>query len=166
MWRSCPWNITRRRGGAVEEVRDFCYLGELLETDSGAGRAIRMRISSAWSKWREISSLLNNRHIPLVHRGRVYDACIRPVLIYGSETRGMTWALEQRMVSCDRRMLRYMAGLTLRDMVRSEEIARRCELDCDGTGTSGAERRMSLWLESKHWRHLEEDLQVGQRKPG
>ena len=81
-----PLEHHQTEGGAVEEVRDFCYLGELLETDGGAGRAIRMRISSAWSKWREISSLLNNRHIPLVHRGRVYDACIRPVLIYGSET--------------------------------------------------------------------------------
>ena len=30
------------------------------------------------------------------------------------------------LVGCDRRMLRYMAGVTRRDQVSSEEVARRC----------------------------------------
>ena len=43
---------------------------------------------------------------------------------------GVTWALTARLegilLSCDRRMLRYMAGVTWRDHVRSAEVARRC----------------------------------------
>ena len=40
------------------------------------------------------------------------------------------WALTKRLksvlVGCDRRMLRYMAGVTRRDRVCCEEVARRC----------------------------------------
>ena len=40
------------------------------------------------------------------------------------------WALMKRLDSvldgCDRRMLRYMAGVTRRDWMLSEEVARRC----------------------------------------
>ena len=43
---------------------------------------------------------------------------------------GETWALTARLdgilLSCDRRKLRYMAGVTWRDRVRSAEVARRC----------------------------------------
>ena len=113
-------------GGVVREERSFCYLGEVVSSEGGAARAIKVRISAAWIKWREISGLLTNKGIPLKHRANVYSACIRPVLLYGSETRGMTQRLEKMMVSCDRRMLRYMAGVTWRDMVGSEEVARRC----------------------------------------
>ena len=51
-------------------------------------------------------------------RGKIYDACGRYVLLYGSES----WPMNERILailpSCDRRMLRYMA-----------EVADRCGVD-------------------------------------
>ena len=44
----------------------------------------------------------------------------------GGETWALTARLEAILLSCDRRRLRYMAGVTWRDRVRSEEVARRC----------------------------------------
>ena len=38
----------------------------------------------------------------------------------------MTKKIADRIQACDRRMLRYMAGITLVDRVASEEVARRC----------------------------------------
>ena len=58
----------------------------------------------------------------------MYDACIRSVLLYGSENWALTRRLEQVITSCDRRMLRHMAGVSLRDRVTSEEVAGRCGL--------------------------------------
>ena len=72
----------------------------------------------------EIASLLVNRGIPLHHRGKVYEACIRSVMLYGGETWALTARLEAILLCCDRRMLRYMAGVTWRDRVRSVEVAR------------------------------------------
>ena len=45
----------------------------------------------------------------------------------------LTARLEAILLSCDRRMLRYMAGVTWRDRVRNAEVARRCGVSelCD-----------------------------------
>ena len=97
----------------IEEVEEFCYLGDLLDCEGGVERAGRMRVSAAWRKWREISSLLVNRSMPAVCRERVYDACIRSVMLYGSEGWPMTDRLRGVLMSCNRRMLRYIAAVSL-----------------------------------------------------
>jgi len=51
-------------------------------------------------------------------------------MLYGSETWTLTKKLEEVILRSDRRMLRYMAGISLLDRVASEEVLRRCGL-CD-----------------------------------
>ena len=112
----------------VGSVKQFCYLGDVLDCEGGVERAVRMRVAAAWSKWREIARLLTNRHIPLRNRAGVYTACIRPVMLYGAEAWGLTQRLEDVLIKCDRRMLRRMAGITWRDDISSVEVARRCRV--------------------------------------
>ena len=64
-------------------MKQFCYLGDVLECGEGSERAIRARVVAAWGKRKEIVNLLVNRGIPLHHRGRVHEACIRSVMLYG-----------------------------------------------------------------------------------
>ena len=115
-------------GEVVEEVESFCYLGSIVDREGGVERAIRARVATAWTKWREIAGLLGNRRIPLKNRAPIYAACIRSVLLYGAESWPLTQRLEQCIQSCDRRMLRFLAGVSLRDRVSSAEVARRCGL--------------------------------------
>jgi hypothetical protein len=89
---------------------------------------VRARVAAAWKKWREMASLLKNRHIPLKIRGSVYESCIRSVMLYGAETWEMTGKIEDIMKHCDRRMLRYIAEVSWKDKVNSEEVAKRCGL--------------------------------------
>ena len=110
-------------GEVLEEMESFCYLGDVVDKGAEVERAVHMRVAAAWSKWREIAGLLYNRCIRLPSRGRVYDACIRSVLLYGSEKWVLTRRLEQVITSYDRRMLRHMAGVSLRDRVTSDEVA-------------------------------------------
>ena len=70
----------------LEVVDCFCYLGDMLDCEAGTERAVRMRVSMAWSKWSEISGLLLNRGIPLKRRGHLYQACVRAALMYGAES--------------------------------------------------------------------------------
>jgi hypothetical protein len=116
-------------GGVIQEVQQFCYLGDVLDCEAGVERAVRARVAAAWRSWREIASLLVNSTIDLRTRGKVYEACVRPVLMYGSET----WALTDRLLgvlrSCDRRMLRYMARVRWQDGRSSEEVAEMCGVD-------------------------------------
>ena len=115
-------------GGRIEEVDEFCYLGNVLDCEAGVERAVRKRVSAAWNKWREMASLIKNKSIPLMIRGSVYESCVRSVMLYGAETWALTRKLEDILKSCDRRMLRYMAGVRWQDRISSEEVAKRCGL--------------------------------------
>ena len=94
LWPSCrnqggtsqPDDSIHLHDGQVEEVKSFCYLGDVLDRSGGAERTVRNRIACAWSKWREVSNLLTYRRIPLRHTAKVYEACIRLVVLYGSES--------------------------------------------------------------------------------
>ena len=49
----------------VEEVKEFYYLRYLLNSESGVERAVRMRVSAAWSRLRDISNPLIKKSVPL-----------------------------------------------------------------------------------------------------
>ena len=94
----------------VEEVESFCYLGSVLDRE-GVERAVRARAAAAWAKRLEIAGLLCDRRI-----------------LYGAESWLLTQRLEKCIQSCDRRQLRYMSGVSLRDRVSKKEVAQRCGL--------------------------------------
>ncbi len=116
-------------GGELEEVQQFCYLGDVLGCEAGVERAVRVRVAATWGRWREISSLLVNLIIELRSRGRVYEACVRSALLYGAETRALTNRLIEVLRSCDRRMLRYMAGVRWQDGRSSGEVTEMCGVE-------------------------------------
>ena len=58
-------------------------------------------------------------------KGVVYKACVRSVLTYGAETWVMKAGGFQRLRATERRMLRMICGVTLKDMVESTVIASR-----------------------------------------
>ena len=58
-------------------------------------------------------------------KGVVYKACVRSMLTYGAETWAMKAGVFQRLRATERRMLRMICGVTLKDMVESTVIASR-----------------------------------------
>ena len=102
----------------------------MLDCTGGTEWTVRNRIACAWSNWREVSNLLINLGISLRHRAKVYEACIRSVMLYGPETWALTKKVEEVILRSDHRMLRYMTGISLQDRVASEEVLRRCGV-CD-----------------------------------
>ncbi len=70
----------------AEVVGSYCYFGDVVRCAGGAGAAVRARIACAWKSCWEPTSLLVNQNIPLGSRAQVYRACVRSVLLYGTET--------------------------------------------------------------------------------
>ena len=62
-------------------------------------------------------------------KGVVHKACVRSVLMYGAETWVMKAGVFQRLRATERRMLRMICGVTLKDIVESAVIASRVEVD-------------------------------------
>ena len=62
-------------------------------------------------------------------KGVVYKACVRSVSTYGAETWAMKVGLFQRLQTSERRMLRMICGVTLRDKMESTVNALKVGVD-------------------------------------
>jgi exonuclease III len=112
----------------LEAVADFCYLGDALSAGGGCELAAITRCNSAWKKFRELLPILTNRHLPSETRGRVYAACIRSVMLYGSETWAASSSTQKRLQRNDRAMLRWMHGLKPDEVVSTDTLIAKFRL--------------------------------------
>jgi len=71
---------------------------------------------------------LTGRTFPLRTKGRLYQACVRSVMLYGSET----WPVKEedvvRLERNDMRMIRWMCGVSLSDRHSSQALRARLGL--------------------------------------
>ena len=65
------------------------YCVPLAQVWCHAEEASRTRVRSAWGKFNELAPVLTKTGVSLKLKGKIYDACIQRVLVYGSES----WAM-------------------------------------------------------------------------
>jgi len=113
----------------LELVDKFCYLGDMLSVDGDADAAVGARIRIGWSQFRQLVPLLTNKDILLIMRGRLYNSCVRSIMLHGSETWPVRQENEVSLQWAEMRMVRRMC-----DGVPSKELRERLGLD-DNLGT-------------------------------
>jgi len=116
-------------GGYLKCVDDFCYLGDMIEAGGGGEASIIMRVRCGWKKFRELLPLLTMKGLSLCLKGRLYAACVRSVVLYGSETWGMREGDIRRFEYTEMRMVRWMSNVTLRDRTPSAELRGRLGIE-------------------------------------
>ena len=112
-------------GEPVEVVDGFCYLGDALSAGGGCERAIIARTRSAWGKFKELLPLLTSRSISLNRRGKLYESCVRRVMLYGCQCWAPTQKDLDRLVRTDRTMIRWMANVRLEQHISSDSLLSR-----------------------------------------
>ena len=82
----------------------------------------------AWKKFRELLPILSSRTFSLKKKGSFYQACVRPVLLYGSET----WPVKEedlvRLHRTEMSMLRWMSHATFKDRIPSKDLLTKFDL--------------------------------------
>ena len=63
-------------------------------------------------------------------RGKLYSACVRSCMIYGSETWALTVESQKRLDRVEMQMLRRICIATLKDMLCDEVIGKRVGVEC------------------------------------
>jgi hypothetical protein len=110
---------------ALEVVDKFTYLGSVISSSPNVSDDINLRIIKARSAFASLRHVWRRKDIRLVLKGRLYNACVRSVLLYGSET----WPLRvediQRISVFDNKCLRYIARIRWSDRVSNAEVSRR-----------------------------------------
>jgi hypothetical protein len=132
--------ISLGAGQDLECVDRFCYLGDMIGAGGGAGDASRARVRCAWAKFKELAPILTSRGASLKVKGKVYNACVQRVLVYGSETWPMKVDDLQRLERTEHMMVRWMCGVSLKNRISSEELTRRLGVE----GVTGVVRRGRL----------------------
>ena len=109
----------------LECVCEFAYLGNMWNDTGEVEQAVAARMRAAWIKFRELGGILCMRGASLRMKGFVCKACVRSMLTYGTETWAMKAGVFQWLRATERRMLRMICRMTLKDMVESTVIASR-----------------------------------------
>ena len=107
-WNSTPPNLSLD-GELLDVVTSFTYLGSCITNDGSMDKEISARISKARSAYAGLKHLWCRKDVSLGVKGRVYNASVRSVLLYGCET----WALRsedtRRLEIFDNTCLRLLA---------------------------------------------------------
>ena len=61
-------------------------------------------------------------HAPYTLKGKVYGACVRSSMIYGSETWAVNAEQEAKLERAEMRMVRWMCGVSLREKKTNAEL--------------------------------------------
>ena len=119
-------NVELDLGNGVKfrDVKAFCYLGDMLNGEGGADSASVTRVRCAWKKFRELGGMLTRKEMSLKLKGKVYAACVRSTMIYGSETWAMNVEQQRRLERTEMRMVRWMCGVSLRERKTSDQLRR------------------------------------------
>ena len=109
-------------GHKYEIVDKLCYLGV-------CEQAILKRMQTGWLKFRELSGLLIGKGMHLKSKGIIYTTCIRPAMLYGSET----WVTKiediRKIQRSEMRMLRWMTGVSLSERKSNECVRSMLVID-------------------------------------
>ena len=85
------------------------------------------------TKTNRVAGCLNNliwynKNIRIETKSRIYKTVVRPMLTYSSETAAITSKIKNKMASCEMKILRKIAGHTLRDRIRNTNIRNKCKV--------------------------------------
>ena len=80
-----------------------------------------------------------SRGFSLCSMGRVYQVCVRSVMLYDNETRAAKEFDILRLECNDKRMIRWMCNVTLKDRKPSSELRKHLGLDSIRTALEEAD---------------------------
>ncbi|KYM95091.1 hypothetical protein ALC62_14274 [Cyphomyrmex costatus] len=97
-------------GRTIEEVNDFVYLGCVIAKDGGTNIDVSKRINKARPAFFRLNKIWRSSKVSNIHKLRLFNTCIKSVLLYDCETwkntDGLINKLQVFVNKCLRRILR------------------------------------------------------------
>ena len=106
----------------VPRVKEFKYLGSMVQESGGCEREVKKRVQAGWNGWKRVSGVICNRRLPARVKGKVYSSVVRPAMVYGLDTVAVTKKQLEEMEVAEMKMLRFTMGVMRKDKIRNEYI--------------------------------------------
>lgn len=121
-------NLLQLNNQPIEKVESFTYLGSKISDGTVSPLdEIRTRIGKATGTFARLrTSLWSRRNISIRTKMRIYRSAVLPVLLYGAETWRTLESDIRRLETFQMQCLRQIAGISLADHVRNEDIRELC----------------------------------------
>ncbi|MGL5231889.1 MAG: reverse transcriptase domain-containing protein, partial [Fusobacteriaceae bacterium] len=104
-----PDPILSIRGKTLDIVNSFTYLGSIISSAPNIVDEINNRIMKARLAFGKLENIWRRKNVRLATKDRLYNACVRSILLYGSETWQLRQEDVQKLSVFDNRCLRYIA---------------------------------------------------------
>ena len=87
---------------------DFCYLGSIVTENGGTSREVNARIQKARGSFFKLRRVWLSKSLRKDTKIRIFNACVKSVLLYGRETWLVTNEIQRKMQTFVNRYLRYI----------------------------------------------------------
>lgn len=114
----------------VEQVDNVKYLGAIIDKTGKIEEEINNRIATTAKLFYGINrGFINKKEISNKTKLTVYKTVYLPTLLYGSETWVLTEKQHKKIQVQEMKYLRKVAGVTIMDKIRNEEIRERLKIE-------------------------------------
>ncbi len=128
----------------VRKVKDFVYLGSMVQEDGSCEKEVMRRIGIAMSAFRALLNVLwRRKEVTVKTKIRIFNAFVMSRLMYGAELWNVSAREEKRLEAFHTWCLRRILRVSWMEKVRNEEIRRRCG---QSTLESQLRKRRLRWL--------------------
>ena len=97
-------------GTPIERIKEFKYLGRILEESDDDWPALQSNLKKARAKWGRIGRILSREQANPRVMATFYKAIIQSVLLYGAETWVLTKCMMQPLRGFHQRCARHLTG--------------------------------------------------------
>ena len=101
-------------GAEIERVKQFRYLGRILDENDDGNHALQRQLARARTKWGRIAAVLRSQGMKPRAMGYFYKAIVQTILLYGSETWVLSDFQMKQLRSFHSRVARYITGRHIR----------------------------------------------------
>lgn len=108
----------------IEDVTTFNYLGSTLTTSGGAEEDINNRIKLARMAFAKLWAIWRSPQITKGTKTRIYEACVKSILLYGSETWLLKNSSTNRLQVFENKCLRTIQNIRWPRRISNEELLR------------------------------------------
>jgi hypothetical protein len=129
---------------AIERVDEFLYLGSKIDENGGTLLEFQQRINKARGAFSRLKNVWRASNINLHLKIKLFNACVKSVLLYGCETVFVTSNTTQKLEAFVNRCLRNILGIWWPQITSNEELWERSgqsEIDVE------IKRRKYDWIE-------------------
>lgn len=106
----------------LKQVNNFKYLGVTINEENLQEVEINNRIGKYNANLNMLYPILKDKNVPTKSKTIIYNAILKPILTYGSESWALTTKMTSRMQAAEMKVLRIIRDVTRRDRLRNTKI--------------------------------------------